>query len=164
MMRYLLLILTFFILSLMQATFFTTPVRPDFILIMVICISIYEPPERALFLSFTAGLIEGLFFTDIWGIYLISLSIISFLIILFKKRIFYENIPLLFPVTSGIIFTIVNELIFYVFSFLYPNIQFYIFEDIIYRLILNTVIIIPFCYLYDYLFSREDKLKFYNRF
>lgn len=161
-MKYVYFLIVFFIFALFQSTFFASPVRPDFILILIICVSTFEEETNALLLSLLAGAAEGIFFPDIICFYMFSAVAVSFLIILLKKKVFYENIPLLFPVVLCLFFTASCELMYYAFSALYDCALFYLFEGIIYRLIINAILILPVCFLYDRLFVRQDKLKFYK--
>lgn len=156
-MKYIKLIILFFIFSLIQAAFFATPIRPALVLLLVICIAVFENREDALLLSFAAGIIEGIFFPDLIGIYIFSLALVTFLIILLKRRIFYENI--FFMILLCVIFTLINEFVFYAFSFLYNDFLFYPFINIGWRLALNAVFIISVYYLYGYLFAEAEKLK-----
>lgn len=156
-MKYIKLIILFFIFSLIEATFFASPIRPALVLLLVICIAVFENREDALLLSAAAGFIEGIFFPELIGIYIFSLALIAFLIILLKRRIFYENI--LFMILLCVIFTLINESVLYAFSFLYNDFRFYPFINIGWRLVLNAVFIIPVYYLYGYLFAEAEKFK-----
>lgn len=156
-MKNFLLILLFFIFSLTQSTFFTTPVRPDLVLALIVCAAVYEKSRKAIVLAALAGCIESLFFPDIFYFYLICLPLTALLIALLKEKLFYENI--FFPMFLCAVFTVFGNLVFYSLSFLYKDAHFFIFKDIIMVSLLNAAFAAPIYYLYGYFFVSCDKIK-----
>lgn len=143
--------------SLIQSTFFSTPIRPDLVLALIVCVAIYEKSQKAIMLAAIAGCIESLFFPTIFYFYLICLPLTALLIVLLKEKLFYENI--FFPMFLCAIFTVFGNLIFYSLSFLYKDTHFFMFKDIISVCLLNAVIIVPIYYLYGYFFINNDTIK-----
>lgn len=156
-MKNFLLILLFFIFSLIQSTFFSASIRPDLVLGLVVCIAMYERNQKAIALAFIAGCIESLFFPDIFYFYLICLPLTALLIVLLKEKLFYENI--FFPMFLCVIFTIFGNVVFYSLLFLYKDAHFFMFKDIIWVSLLSAVFTAPIYYLYGYYFVSDDKIK-----
>lgn len=156
-MKNFLLILLFFVFSLIQSTFFSMTIRPDLVLALIVCVAIYEKSRKAILFAAIAGCIESLFFPAIFYFYLICLPLTALLIVLLKEKLFYENI--FFPMFLCAIFTVFGNLIFYSLSFLYKDAHFFMFNDIIWVSLLNAAVIAPIYYLYGYCFVSDNKIK-----
>lgn len=156
-MKRFLMILFFLIFYLIQSVFFSARVHPDFILILIVCIGLYEDSKEAVILALLAAVTGGLFSPSLLFFYMMSFTVIVFLITIIKEKIFYENIFL--PLFLCAVFTVFNDFMFYGFSLLHKNMQFFIFGNIIYRILLNSAFIVPLYYLYGYFFVKSEKIK-----
>lgn len=156
-MKNFLLISLFFIFSLIQSTFFTTPIRPDLLLALLVCVAMYERSQKAIVLAALAGCIESLFFPEIFYFYLVCLPLTTLLIVLLKEKLFYENI--FFTMFLCAVFAVFSNLVFYSLSFLYKDTHFFMFKDILWISLLSAAAAAPIYYLYGYFFVSDDKIK-----
>lgn len=87
-------------------------VRPDFILIVVICLSFLSGTEEGVISGFAGGLLKDIFSVHVLGINALVKTVIGYLSGILREKIFYQHL-LWLVVISTFIFTIINNLLTY---------------------------------------------------
>ncbi len=87
-------------------------VKPDLVLIVVICFSFISGSEEGVVTGFAGGLLKDIFSIHLLGMNAMVKTIIGYISGIIKDRIFYQH--LIWMVTiSAFIFTILNNIIIY---------------------------------------------------
>ena len=87
-------------------------IRPDFMLIVVICLSFLSGTEEGVISGFTGGLLKDIFSVHVLGINALVKTVIGYLSGILREKIFYQHLLWLVAI-STFIFTILNNLLTY---------------------------------------------------
>ncbi len=113
-------------------------VKPDIILIVIICISFISGAENGIIAGFTGGLLKDIFSVHFLGINALVKTLIGYIAGVLRDKIFSQHIMWI-VIISTFIFTIVNDLIVYfLLNALYSD---YSFIVTLKKFILNQAVI-----------------------
>lgn len=116
MTRNLVLFVLAFIALLLQSTIFNifniAEVKPDLILVLVICLSVVNGPKRAGLLGFSLGLLEDLYMGRFIGMNAVSKGAAAVVVGWFTLGAFSEN--LLVPIISVFLGTVLNTVLYFI--------------------------------------------------
>jgi rod shape-determining protein MreD len=122
-------------------------VKPDLILIVVICLSFISGPEEGVMAGFVGGLLKDVFSVHILGINALVKTVIGYVSGSIKEKIFYQHLLWLVTIATFVFTMINNLLIYFLLSALYPNYDFaYILKGFIFMQALINTIFAPFIF------------------
>jgi len=87
-------------------------VKPDLILITVICLSFLSSSEEGVIVGFAGGLLKDLFSINILGTNALVKTIIGYISGIIRERIFYEHL-LVIIIIATFFFTLLNNILIY---------------------------------------------------
>lgn len=113
-------------------------VKPDLMLIVVICLSFISGAEEGMIAGFTGGLLKDIFSVHLLGINALVKTVIGYISGVIREKIFYQHLMWIVAIFT-FIFTFMNNLIIYfLINALHPN---YDFAIILKRFMLSQAII-----------------------
>ena len=123
-------------------------IKPDLVLIVVICLSFISGAEEGLITGFAGGLLKDIFSVHLMGINALTKTLIGFIAGVIREKIFYQHLMWLVAI-STFIFTFINNLIIYLLlNALYSNYDFTVILKgfILTQAIINTILA-PFIFI-----------------
>lgn len=120
-------------------------VKPDLILIVVICLSFISSNEEGILAGFIGGLLKDIFSVHLLGINALVKTIICYLSGIIRGKIFYQHLLWLVAI-STFVFTIFNNMMFFfLLNALYSNYDFAVIlkKYILIQAIINTILAPP---------------------
>ncbi|MFW6148513.1 MAG: rod shape-determining protein MreD [Atribacterota bacterium] len=113
-------------------------VKPDLMLIVVICLSFISGAEEGIIAGFTGGLLKDIFSVHLLGINALVKTVIGYIAGVIREKIFSQHLMWIVAIFT-FIFTFMNNLIIYfLINALYSN---YDFAVILKRFMLSQAII-----------------------
>ncbi|MDX9872229.1 MAG: rod shape-determining protein MreD [Clostridia bacterium] len=157
MKRNLLLFLMAFLALLLQTTVFNqfniAGVKPDLILVLVICLSVVNGPRRAGVLGFSLGLLEDFYLGRFIGMNAVSKGAAAVVVGWFTLGAFSEN--LLVPIVSVFLGTVFNTILYFLIGHMLDlnwTLQLWLWNTI--PLAIFNMCIVPFIYSRFYYFAQ----------
>jgi len=123
-------------------------VKPDLLLIVVICMSFISGTEEGIIIGFAGGLIKDVFSVHYLGINALVKTLIGYIAGVIKDRIFSQHIMWVVAITT-FVFTIINNvIIYYLLNALHTDYDFAIIlkDFILTQAIINSVLS-PFIFI-----------------
>ena len=123
-------------------------IKPDLILIVVICLSFISGTEEGVITGFAGGMLKDIFSVHLLGINALSKTLIGFIAGTIREKIFYQHLMWLVAIFT-FIFTFMNNLIIYLLlNALYSNYDFTVILKgfILTQAIINTILA-PFIFI-----------------
>ena len=77
-------------------------VKPDFIMVVVVALSLLRGEKEGAITGFSFGLLQDIFSTSLLGIHALAKTVIGFICGIFKEKIFHEHILFIIPVVTFI--------------------------------------------------------------
>ena len=131
-------------------------VKPDLILIVVICLSFLSDFQEGAIIGFAGGLLKDIFSVGLLGAHALVKTAIGYLSGIIRERIFYQHLLWLIAITT-FIFTFLNNIfLYYLLKSLYSE---YIFLIILKKYILVQASVN--CILAPFIFISIKKLLTY---
>ena len=117
-------------------------VKPDLMLIVVICFSFITGSEDGIIAGFTGGLLKDIFSVHLLGINALVKTVIGYIAGIMREKIFYQHLLWIVAIFT-FIFTILNNLIIYfLINALQPNYDFAVIlkDFILIQAIINSIL------------------------
>ncbi len=106
------IIITSFIELLLANILTSTTIKPDLMLIVVICLSFLSDVEGAIVIGFTGGLVKDIFSVNLLGANALVKTIIAYISGIIRERIFHQHIMWVVTIAT-FFFTFLNNFIKY---------------------------------------------------
>ena len=123
-------------------------IKPDFILIVVICLSFLSGSEEGVIVGFAGGLLKDIFSVHILGINALVKTVIGYLSGILRERVFHQHLLWLVAI-STFVFTVINDLlVYFLLNALHSNYDFTVMVKnfILIQAVINTIFA-PFFFL-----------------
>ena len=137
-------------------------IKPDFILIVVICISFISGAEEGTIFGFAGGLLKDIFSVHFLGINALTKTLIGYVAGTIREKIFSHHIIWIAAI-SAFVFTVINNVMtYFLLKSLYSNYNFDAnFKNITITQALINAIVLPLFFIginkIFYYFRRKNK-------
>lgn len=117
-------------------------VKPDLMLIVIICLSFLSNSEGGIIIGFTGGLAKDIFSVNLLGTHALVKTIIGYISGIIRERIFYQHLLWIITIVTFLFTFLNNILIYYLLESLHNDYNFIaiFMKHIVLQAIVNSIL------------------------
>ena len=113
-------------------------VKPDLMLIVIICLAFLSNPQEGIVVGFAGGLLKDIFSVSLLGIHALVKTTIGYLSGIIRERIFYQHLLWIITIATFFFTLLNNTLVYYLLKSFHTD---YIFVTILKKYLIIKAII-----------------------